>query len=356
MYVFGIFHKINADFLDPATSCAVALWQQMPAPLSRLDGPLVHDATIYGTFAAEGANALMLLTPRLRHWGVVGGIGFHLLIALSGYAMYLSFTMLSIALHALFLGDGAAARVVASRGMGMLRVRRCDPVYGVVGLLLVAGLVRAAAAEDYSLVTMLALPFALPLVLLVVRHGRATQPRPSHSGRPTVVIGAVVTALFFANCAMPYLGLKSAQAVNMYANLRLEGGVSNHLIVPHPPGPFGYLEDIAVLGDGAGEDGLEWYRRGYEPRPQPVAGEAPHDGRRRDPMGRGSAGVHQHLRRGRPQSEGRGDEIGNYKLDLILSVPSSVSPCRFWCFRLTGLRRAKAKVSGVAPAKCGSRG
>ena len=289
MYVFGIFHKINADFLDPATSCAVALWQQMPEPLSRLDGPLVHHATIYGTFAAEGAIALMLLTPRLRHWGVVGGILFHLLIALSDYAMYISFTMLSIALHALFLSDGGAGRIVASRGMRMLRVRRFDPVYGVVGLLLVAGLVLAAAAEEYSLVTVLALPLVLPLVLLVVRHGRSTQPRPSHSrprsDRPAIVIGAVATALFFANCAMPYLGLKSAQAVNMFSNLRLEGGVSNHLILPHPPGPFGYLEDVAVIESSGGDGRLEWYRRGFHPRPQAVAGQAFDDGRRLEPRG-----------------------------------------------------------------------
>ena len=63
---------------------------------------------------------------------------------------------------------------------------------------------------------------------------------------------------------MPYLGLKSAQAVNMFANLRLEGGVSNHLVLPRPPGPFGYLEDVAVIEDSGGDPGLEWYRReGY---------------------------------------------------------------------------------------------
>ena len=86
---------------------------EMPEPLSRLDGPLVHYATIYGTFAAEGAIALMLLTPRLRHWGVVGGILFHLLIALSDYAMYISFTMLSIALHACCSSPIAPCRIWA---------------------------------------------------------------------------------------------------------------------------------------------------------------------------------------------------------------------------------------------------
>ena len=266
MYAFGVFHKINADFLNPETSCAVALWRQMPEPLSWLDGPLVHHATIYGTFAAEAAIVLMLLTPRLRHYGIVAGILFHILIALSGYAMYITFTMLSISLHALFLSGEGAGRIAASRGIRILRMRLFNPLYAAIGLILIAGLALAAALEEYSLVTALALPFMLPFCLLVVRHGRSTRPllrlRGTGRNRAAVVIGAVVTVLFFVNCTMPYLGLKSAQTVNMFANLRLEGGVSNHLVLPHPPGPFGYLEDIAVIEDSGGDAGLEGFRRG----------------------------------------------------------------------------------------------
>ena len=265
MYAFGVFHKINADFLNPETSCAVLLWQHMPEPLGWLDGPLVHHAAIYGTFVAEGAIVLMLLTPRLRHLGIVAGILFHILIALSGYAMYITFTMLSISLHALFLSGEGAGRIVASRGIRMLRVRLLNPLYAAIGLILIAGIALAAAVEEYSLVTALALPFALPFCLLVVRHGRSAQPLLRLGGgqrnRAAMVIGTAVAVLFFANCAMPYLGLKSAQAVNMFANLRLEGGVSNHLVLPHPPGPFGYLEDIAVIEDSGGDGGLEWYRQ-----------------------------------------------------------------------------------------------
>ena len=211
MYAFGVFHKINTDFLNPETSCAVVLWQHMPEPLGWLDGPLVHHATIYGTFIVEGAIVLMLLTPRLRHYGIVAGILFHILIALSGYAMYITFTMLSISLHTLFLSGEGAGRIVASRGIRMLRVRLFNPLYAAIGLLLIAGLALAAALEAYSLVTALALPFVLPFCLLVVRHGRSAQPllqlRGTGRNRAAMVIGTVVTVLFFANCAMPYLGL-----------------------------------------------------------------------------------------------------------------------------------------------------
>ena len=61
---------------------------------------------------------------------------------------------------------------------------------------------------------------------------------------------------------MPYLGLETAQTVNMFANLRLEGCVRNYLALAHPPGPFGYLEDIVLIDDSGDDPGLEWYRRG----------------------------------------------------------------------------------------------
>ena len=265
MYVFGIFHKINADFLNPATSCAVALWRRMPEPLRWLEGPLIDHMTVYGTFAAEGTIIWMLLTPRLRHYGVVAGILFHLLISLSGYAMYISFTMLSISLHTLFPDCESAKRIVASKGMNILRIRLFDPVYATIACLLIAGLTLAAFAGNYSLVTLLALPMVLPFCVPVVRYGAPQKPPLSASrprnNRPSVVIGAAVTAIFFANCSMPYLGLKSAQAINMFANLRLEGGTSNHLILSQPPGPFRYLEDIAEIENGGCDAGLDWYRR-----------------------------------------------------------------------------------------------
>ena len=207
MYVFGVFHKINADFLDPETSCAVALWRLMPVPLRWLDGPLVEHATIWGTFLAEGMIVFMLLTPRLRHLGVLGGILFHLLIALSDFAMYITFTMLSISLHSLFLSGEGARRIVASRGMRMLRVRLFNPAYGMVGLLLIGGLALAAAARNYSLVTLLALPAVLPFCLLVVRNGRSAEPLMSQlvlrNKRPAVIIGGAVTALFLPTARCP---------------------------------------------------------------------------------------------------------------------------------------------------------
>ncbi len=61
---------------------------------------------------------------------------------------------------------------------------------------------------------------------------------------------------------MPYLGLKSAQTINMFANLQLEGGASNHLLFPNGPGPFTYLDDVAVLEAVDGNAKMSGYLRG----------------------------------------------------------------------------------------------
>ena len=81
-----------------------------------------------------------------------------------------------------------------------------------------------------------------------MRHGSSQQRlTPTENRASANVIGGMATALFFANCAMPYFGLKTAQAVNMFSNLRLEAGVSNHLVMKNVPKPFKYLEDVAKV-------------------------------------------------------------------------------------------------------------
>ncbi|MCB1670928.1 MAG: DCC1-like thiol-disulfide oxidoreductase family protein [Gammaproteobacteria bacterium] len=255
MYVFGIFHKLNSDFLNPVTSCAVALWRQMPLPLRLLDGTLVDYMTIYGTFVAEGALIVMLLSRRLRYLGICGGILFHMLLALSGYAMYITFTMLSIAMHTLFLGNEAALAIVRSEEMKVIRSRLRDPLYLLALLVLVAVMALAAANGANSLVTLLMLPVVLPFCWLVVRYGRTNESLVAGDSILSMrSVGLVTTLLLFVNCLLPYLGLKSAQAINMFANLRLEAGVSNHLIMP-VPGPFHYLEKVAIIED-AGTDNV----------------------------------------------------------------------------------------------------
>lgn len=261
MYAFGIFHKINTDFLNPETSCAVRLWQDMPFPLSSLQGHVVDLMTIYGTYVAEGAIMLMLIYAPTRYLGMVLGIIFHLLLGLSDYAAYVAFTTLSISLHVLFLNEGQTHRVLKSPEMNEIRARMRRNIYRVVFFLLLTGGALAMYQRSFSLSNLYLLPFVLPLCFLIVKYGRggsAAKSKPLQ--RPAYVIGLFVTALYFTNGISPYFGLKSAQAINMFANLRLEAGVSNHLVFSKPPGPFHYLEEVAVITDSGNDSFFRSYQ------------------------------------------------------------------------------------------------
>ena len=253
MYFFGVFHKINSDFLNPETSCAVTLWREMPKPLSLIDNPAMHYLAIYGTFAVEGILIAMLFYRRTRHLAVVGGILFHLLLALSNYAMYISFTTLAIALHCLFLNEESALKIQSSSFMKTIKARITDPIYFVFAIILIIMLTVAGFLREYTIVTLLMMPILLPFCYGIIRYGVSSKPLLGPDvRRSSNTIGIILTTVFFVNCWAPYLGLKSAQTINMFANIRLEAGVSNHVIMRSPPGPFKYLDDVVTIDDPQG--------------------------------------------------------------------------------------------------------
>jgi hypothetical protein len=261
MYFFGVFHKINEGFLDPSVSCAVALWERMPWPLYLLDHPAIHYLTIYGTFVVEAAIVVMLLVPKFRHLGIVLGIGFHGLLALSGYAMYPAFSTLTVALHVLYLSPAQAQHIVGS-----------DPFRGLVkglaswrgALLLPAIMVLIgwfAIIGNFNLVALVWLILAL-LVAWVILFPGGRMPSRSDEPAGTLLWSRLgwlnlIGALFFVSCALPYAGIKTAQSMNMFSNLRIEGGINNHLIMRHVPMPFGYLADFVEIRGAEGDRVLE---------------------------------------------------------------------------------------------------
>jgi len=162
MYFFGVFHKINTDFLNPETSCATALWREMPWPLHLIDHPIMHYLAIYGTFVVEGVLVLMLFSRRFRHIAVVFGILFHLMLALSNYSMYISFTTLAIALHCLFLNEESARNIQNSRLMIAVKTRIQNPVYFAAAIILgLMSVVIAVFSRQFSYVTLLMFPILL---------------------------------------------------------------------------------------------------------------------------------------------------------------------------------------------------
>ncbi len=245
MYCFGIFHKINSDFLNPVYSCAVTLWNEMPAPLSSIDIGGLDYMTIYGTFIIEGLIIVALLTTKFRHLGIVTGIGFHLLLALSNYAMYISFTTLSICLHCLFISESSAKNIVNSFEFSLIVKRLNSVFFKFIMLCILVSFAYAAFLKSYTQVSILGMLVLLPFCYIIIKYGQTK--KSASISLVSKRIGFLCTIIFFANCFMPYLGLKSAQSVNMFANLKLEDGQSNHLLISERWQYFNFLNDVVII-------------------------------------------------------------------------------------------------------------
>lgn len=243
MYFYGIFHKINTDFLNPEYSCAVALWAGYPFPSFLRDGLWAHYAAIYGTFIIEGTIIAALLIPRLRYYAIIAGCCFHMFLGISTYAFYGAFSMLSFALHLLFLPDTALGSLRQTRLWYAVTTR--PALTRTVLALFFLCLYMAAATHILLLLIALFLIGSLPLLYFVcIARTAGTQSNLSVL-RPALIPGLVALA-FFLNNAAPYMGLKTHQSMNMFSNLHLDGERSNHLIMPHPPSLFPYLSDTVI--------------------------------------------------------------------------------------------------------------
>lgn len=264
MYFFGIFHKINTDFLNPVSSCAVSLMHQMPLVSALADQPWAQYTGIWSTFVIEGGVLVALIVPKWRYYGIVVGVAFHIMLATSSYAFYPTFSTLSIMLHSLFLPADTLSRFRGTAlgrftlGSGT-RVRNQYLLISFIAVLLILGI--------FGTLQISTLPWflwALPFLFFVFQCAKndARQHIPVF---PRTAVGIVVVVLFLLNCFSPYLGIKSAQSINMFANLHLEDGRSNHLIVTSPPTLFDYMSDVVEVQEVSGNRVLSYYQeQGYQ--------------------------------------------------------------------------------------------
>lgn len=247
MYFYGIFHKINTDFLNPTSSCAVVFWYRYGFPEIIDSTPFVHSLIMYGTLVLEATIIAMLLSRRFRWWGVLLGICFHAFLAFQPDGWFRAFSILSIALHSLFLPQDALARF-ANGKWGQVLIGFFAPpgrriLYGIIALS------AWVAAWNYlprpiEWVVIIGL-----IVVFVIAYCREPSKQAAPIGpwlrSPSVVINVLVLA-FFLNGLSPYVGFKTGQSIAMFSNLVTEGQRSNHLFMPNIP-LFEYQTRIATI-------------------------------------------------------------------------------------------------------------
>lgn len=226
VYGFTVFHKLNSAFLDPATSCAGYLLDQMITLNGGSDSPAlgVVRAAAVGTVLVETALLVLLAVPRWRRWGVVLGVGFHAVLA---PASFFDFATVVFALYVLLLPPatfaGLAPRAERLRGVALVALA----VHVVIA---VGGRVLGTTGPPWHTLLVGTWYVAVGVLMVpLVRTCLTTSVEPPRARyRPLVLL--LVPLLAVVNGAAPYVGLKTVASYSMFSNLHTEGGATNHVL------------------------------------------------------------------------------------------------------------------------------
>lgn len=263
MYFYGIFHKINTDFLDPRVSCAVALYTPLADGFGFGDSLTGKYLAIWSTFIVETITLVALYWKRYFAVGLLLGLMFHFVIPISAYSWYMDFSSLVLALYILSIPREISAQFYEScaRMFRLLRAR-----LGEIGTLLPFTIIAGTTSLVVIMLRYLnpqvpAAPFHLyqsVWVLLWVVYGGVTMlllvnaalshlPWRGYSMPRQPLWLYLIPLTLFAVSASPYIGLRTEATIAMFSNLHTEGGITNHLLIRQPPYLFPYQRDVALI-------------------------------------------------------------------------------------------------------------
>jgi hypothetical protein len=245
-YLFASFAKLNAAFFDPAVSCAIVFLDESLTSIG-LGGLGVQDAsavqwTVIGaTAAVELAIPWLLMVRRTRIPAVALAVAFHAVLSIDKAHQIVDFSSLLTVLYLSFLPAGFFTRLVdrcsalvqAAAGRYAVRVPVLHAVG--VGVVVVLGLAAEGSIPEFSssrtVLWWLWQAVVAVVLVVLIRYVRRQPDGPARPlGRPPAWL-LVVPALAFVNGLLPYLEVRTAGSWNMYANLRVVDGDSNHFVI-----------------------------------------------------------------------------------------------------------------------------
>jgi hypothetical protein len=252
IYAWAFWHKLNVDFFDVDKSCGVELFRRVCERVPLIETPTAPwalHAAVWATVVVEGLLPVLLVPRRTRNVALVLGVGLHFVCGLS---MFYDFSMTMLALLFLFapgdlaraLSETPALDLRARLGLGERAWTALVTAVAVAGILVS----RAVVTTMYNVFALAwwLLPIGFAIAGWTMLRRRLAQP-PARELLRVDPRMALFPALVLLNGACPYLGSKTETSFAMYSNLRTEGGVTNHLLLPRPLGLFGYQTDLVTI-------------------------------------------------------------------------------------------------------------
>lgn len=263
--------KLNTGFFNTSSSCAVLMLYDSLEVFGLERGSLPSVVNTGMPFMVAGTELIistLLAISRMRVYGVVLAIFFHMSISFSPTATALDFTLLIFAMAYLILPTKCSLYVEyifnAFDRTVLSNVSRYRSALSVMLLFVVLvalnwRLGTVAGNRSWALLALLALTIAAALLILLVYLSRSKDLKPDTVFTRLKPLQYVLVGLLVFNVATPYLGVKTAGTFTMYSNLDTFDFHSNHFLLPRLP-VAGYQDDLVEIKSTSNQR-LEYVRK-----------------------------------------------------------------------------------------------
>lgn len=262
LYFFAVFHKLNTGFFSTATSCATDFFIAQNSHNLLPNTTAILSLNAYGTIAIEALIPLLLIFRATRSWGIYIGLIFHCVIAYSPINGFFDFSSMIFALYFLFSSNRFSDQIYSAYQNlrhrrtwwreQMLQQYNLTRLVGLLGLFIIGlFLIKFLTSQfdDYfRYVCWTAYSFAYIIIFMVsmFRKGAGAEESKPQFALPHWSL-LIIPLVVFINGLSPYLGLKTETSYAMFSNLRTEGGISNHLLVPAQLQVFDFQKDMVEV-------------------------------------------------------------------------------------------------------------
>lgn len=248
-YGFAALAKLNHDFFDPAVSCGAQFLRESASSWGF--GSLVDDlgagpnrAIAVAVAGIELSVPILLAVRRTRVVGVVVAVAFHFVLAINQDHQFFDFSAVLVVLFLLFLPSETVAALVdrlRRLSTGLRHRWTSGPELLRLGGIAVAATVAVGAAwseeldlrwvlHDAGVWSWLGYGMATLVVVALAVRGSPERAGPLLApGTRRILLAVPVLAVL--NGLTPYVEVKTAASWNMYSNLAVVDGESNHLLV-----------------------------------------------------------------------------------------------------------------------------
>lgn len=269
LYFFVTFHKLNTGFFSISGSCAAFFLEAQNSRGFFNLTPEFLALNAYFTIFVESLIPILLCFRMTRNWGILIGLVFHCIIAYNPLNGFYDFSSMIFAVYFLFTSPQFANSVVAywakvKEKIGSVMERSGNYSLGkvfiaaacFVGVLLVS-VVLTKRVDDFHLFFFWT-GFSFICIFLFFRYMIGKRESTSLPNRYSLTIPhwsfILIPLIVLLNGASPYLGLKTENSFAMFSNLRTEGGISNHFIVPASVQLFDFQKDMVEIISSSDQD------------------------------------------------------------------------------------------------------